>query len=81
MHAIAVKLPRRDVREVDVPDVLAALGQADALDLALAFAVEQAELDFGRVGGEQGEVGSAPVPIRPERIGRARRNVPVRPRE
>ena len=81
VHAIAVELARRDVGEIDVPDVLGALRQRDALDFASAVAVEQAKLDLGGVGGEQGEVGAAAVPIRAQRIGRASRNVPVRPQE
>ena len=46
VHAVAVKLPGRHMRQVDVPDVVGALGQRDALGLALAVAVEQAQLDL-----------------------------------
>src|SRR5262245_13567488 len=45
MHTIPVELSRGDVVEVPVPDVLGALGQDDALDLAATVAVKQAKLD------------------------------------
>ena len=48
MHAVTVELARGDVVEIAVPDVLGALRQRDALDLAPALAVEQAELDLRR---------------------------------
>ena len=48
VHAIAVELARYDVVEIAVPDILGPLGQRDALELAPALAVEQAELDLCR---------------------------------
>ena len=45
-----------------MPDVLGALRQRDALQLAPALAVEQAKLHLLGIGGEQREVGAAPVP-------------------
>lgn len=66
MHPIAVELPGRDVVEVAVPDVFGALRQFDPFQLAPALGVEQAELHLVSVGGEQGEVGAAPVPGRSE---------------
>src|SRR5205085_3858856 len=50
VNAVAIELSGRNVIEVAVPDVLAALGKFDALELAPALAVEQAKLDFLRVG-------------------------------
>ena len=46
VNAIAVELSGRDVVQIAVPDVLAALGQFDAFELAAALAVEQAKLDL-----------------------------------
>src|SRR6202007_1663556 len=62
VHTVAIDLPRRDVVQVAVPDILAALRQFDALELAAAEIVEQAQLDLGRVGGKQREIGAAAVP-------------------
>ena len=71
MHAIAVELAGRDVVEIAVPDVLGALRQLDALEFAAALAVEQAQLDLLRVGGEQREIGAASVPACAEACGRS----------
>ncbi len=73
VHAIAVKLSGRDVVEVAVPDVLGALGQRHAMQFAPALIVEQAQFHLFGIGGEEGEVGAAPVPRRAERMRRARR--------
>ena len=73
MDAVAVELAGRDVVEIAVPDVLGALRQRDALELAPALTVEQAKLDLFGIRGEQREVGSAPVPGRAERMRRAGR--------
>ena len=62
IDAIAIELAGRDVVEIAVPDVLGSLGQLDALELAAALAVEQAQLDLLRVGGEQRKVGAPAVP-------------------
>ena len=70
VHAVAVELARRDVGQIAVPDIVGALRQRDALELARALAVEQAELDLRRIGGEQREVGAAAVPGRAERMRR-----------
>ena len=66
VHAIAVELAGRDVVEIAVPDVFGTLRQFDALELAAALAVEQAELDLFRVGREQRKIGAPAVPTRPE---------------
>jgi hypothetical protein len=52
-----------------VPDLVGDFPKFDALDLALAAVVEQAQLDFGRVGGEQREIDPEPSPGRAEREG------------
>ena len=62
VYAVAVKLARRHVREIAVPHIFGALWQRDAFGFAFAFAVKQAQLDLGRIGREQGEIGAAPVP-------------------
>ena len=54
-----------------MPDVLGALGQFDALDLAPALAVEQTKLDLLRVGGKQREIGPPSVPACTEARGRS----------
>ena len=62
VHAIAVELAGRDVVQIAVPDVFGALGQFDALELAAALAVEQAQLDLLRIGREQRKIGAPAVP-------------------
>ena len=81
IYAIAVKLSRRDVRKIDVPDVVSPLRHFDALDLALTLAVEQAQFDLRGIGGKQREIGAAPVPGCAERVGSARRDGAARFRE
>jgi hypothetical protein len=81
VHAVAVKLARRDVRQIDVPHVVGALRQHDALDLALAFAIEQAQFDFRRIGGEQSEIGAAAVPRCPQGVRGAGGGFTVRAQE
>src|SRR5215510_5851324 len=68
MNPVAVELSGGDVVEVAVPDVLCALGQRGALDLATAVAVEQAQLDPLGVGREQRKIRSAPVPGGAQRV-------------
>src|SRR3546814_147782 len=69
MHAVAVVLPRANVVQVAVPDLVGVLRQGDALQLAAAGAVEEAELDLLGMGGEEREVHARAVPGGPERIG------------
>ena len=71
VHAIAVDRARPRIGQVTVPDLVGILRQGDALDLAPAALVEQAELDLGGVGREQGEVDAQPVPGGAKRIGEA----------
>ena len=73
VNAIAVKLARRDIVQIAVPDVFGALGQFDALDLAPALAVKQTEFDLLRIGGKQREIGPASVPASTEARGRSGR--------
>ena len=77
MNPVTVELSGGDVVETAVPDILGALGQRDALDLAPAMAVEQAELDSFRVGREQREIRSAPVPGGPQGVRRTGRKLHV----
>ncbi len=46
VHAIAVELARDDVGQIAMPDVIGALGERDAFQLAPAWPVEQAQLDL-----------------------------------
>ena len=72
VDAIAIELPGRDVVEIAVPDVLAALRQFDPLEFAAALAVEQAKLDLFRIGREQRKVGAPSVPACSEAGGASR---------
>src|SRR5262249_31989820 len=49
------------------PDLVGEFGQLDALELALAVDVEQAELDLAGMGGEQREIDADAVPGGAER--------------
>ena len=71
MHAVAVELARPDVGQVAVPDLVGVFGQGDAVGLAPAVGVEQAQFDLGGVGGEQGEIDARSVPGRAARMGQA----------
>jgi hypothetical protein len=62
VDAVTVELAGPDVGEVDVPDLVGVLGQRDALDLAPASRVEQAQVHALRILREQGEVDAASVP-------------------
>ena len=68
MDTIAIKLARQDIVAIDMPDILAAFRQNDALKLAPALIVEQAKLDLGGMAGEQSKVDAFAVPCRPERM-------------
>ena len=54
-----------------MPDLVRVLGQLDALDLALARHVEEAELHLGRVRGEEREVDTHAVPGRTQGVRQA----------
>ncbi len=66
VNAITVELTGADVVEITVPDIFGALGQFNAFEFASALAVEQAQFDLLRVGGEQRKIGSPAVPVRTE---------------
>ncbi len=62
VHAIAVQQPRTCLRQIAVPVAVGALANVDALHLVPPGGVEQAQLDFLRVGGEQREIHTLAVP-------------------
>src|SRR6516164_9068185 len=68
VNAIAIELARRNIVEIAVPDVLGALGQKNALDLASPLPVKQAQLDLLGVRREQRKIGAASVPRGAERM-------------
>ncbi len=73
VHAVAVEQTRARFREIDVPDLVVALQQRDALELAGgAIGMEQAELYGRRVLAEHGEVDAGAVPRGAERVGCSR---------
>ena len=55
-----------------MPDLVGALAQRDALQLAPAARVEEAQLDLLGVLGEQREVDALAVPVRAARVRAAR---------
>ncbi len=69
MDAVTVDRARSRIRQIAVPDLVGVLRQHDALDLALAGGVEQAELDFCRMRREQGEIDAQAIPRGAERMG------------
>ncbi|MNN57835.1 hypothetical protein D3C81_1728440 [compost metagenome] len=71
MHTVAVDQPGVRVGQVAVVDLVGVFGQLDALDFLFATGVEQAQLDLGGVGREQGEVDPKPVPGSAEGEGHA----------
>lgn len=54
-----------------MPYFICVFWQLNAFDFAFALGVEEAKLDFGRVGGEQSEVYAKASPGRATRIRRA----------
>jgi len=62
---VAVDRAGAGIRQVTVPDLVGVFGELDPLDLLLALVVEQAELDLGGVGREQGEVDARPSQVAP----------------
>jgi hypothetical protein len=68
MHAIAIELSGRDIVQIAMPDIFAALGQRDAFQFALALVIEQAKLHLRRIGGKQREVGAPPIPCCAKRM-------------
>ncbi len=68
---VAVQGPRTRLRQVAVPDLVRVLAQLDALQLVLAGLIEDAQLDFSRVGREQREVDAFAIPCRASGVGLA----------
>ena len=62
VHAVAVHQPRVRVGQVAVVDLVGVFGQLYALEFLLASGVEQAQLDLGGVGREQGKVDPKAIP-------------------
>jgi hypothetical protein len=71
VDAIAVILAGSDVGDIAVPDLVGIFRQLDAQQLALAVAVEEADLDLRRIGGEEREIDPLAVPARAEGKGHA----------
>ena len=70
VHPVAIQLARQDARDVAVPDEVGLLRQRDASGLARTVGrVEQAQLHFERVLGEDRKVDAGAVPGCAERIG------------
>ena len=73
VHAVAVEAARPDVGEVGVPQEVGPVRERDALGLdGVVRPVEEAEVDAGRVLGEQGEVDALAVPRGALRVRRSR---------
>ena len=68
VDAVAVHGAGPRVGQEAVPNLVGVLRQLDPLKLDLPVVVEQAKLDLGGVGGEQGEVHALPVPGGPARM-------------
>src|SRR6185437_5515802 len=81
VHAVAVELTGTCLRKVAVPHEVGTLAQRDALRLALAALVEQAQLHLLRVPREEREVHALAVPGGAERMRRALPQLRVRLRE
>ena len=71
VHPVAVDGAGAGVRQIAVPDLIGIFGQFYAIELGPAGWVEQAELDLGGIGREQGEIHPQSVPGGPERVGQA----------
>src|SRR5690606_29142559 len=72
VDAVAVQLPRADVRQVAVPHLLRPLTQRNTVRLAPRVRrVEEAQLDSRRMFGEEGEVDADAIACGTERIGRS----------
>src|SRR5262249_33265220 len=67
INAIAIQLPRSDVREIPMPDQIRTFHQWDALTRhGILRMIEEAKLDGGSVLGEDREVGPLAIPGRTE---------------
>ena len=62
MYSIAVEKSGTSLGQIGVPDIIGTLRHVDALDLAAALRVEQAQLDALGILGEEREVDAGAVP-------------------
>src|SRR5262249_24138913 len=73
VDARAVELPRLDVGQVDMPDLVGLFSQGDPLSFRGRLGrIEQTQLDLGSVLREKGEIDAGAVPGGTERIGSSR---------
>jgi hypothetical protein len=72
MDAVAVEQPGHGLGQIAVEHLVGVFGQRDAVDLAPAAGLEQAQVDALGMGGEQGEIDARAIPGRAERRGAAR---------
>src|SRR5258708_4823618 len=64
MHAIPIDRARLQTEQVDVENFIGVFRQFDVLEFLFAAVIEEAQLDFRGVRGEQGEVDALAVPGR-----------------
>ncbi|MCY1405342.1 hypothetical protein D9M71_205810 [compost metagenome] len=62
VYPVAVNQPGVGVGQVAMINLIGVLGQLDAFELDLAAGIEQAQFDFGGIGGEQREVHPKAIP-------------------
>ena len=72
MNAIAVELPRANVRQIAMPNLVRVFRQADPRGLLSPGFVEQTEVHPFGIFREQGEIHAHPVPFGATRIGCSR---------
>src|SRR5262245_65435267 len=68
LNALAVALAGTSLAQIAVPDAAGPLAERDALQLAPAAGIEQAELHLFRMLGIQREVDARAVPRRPQGV-------------
>src|SRR3569832_1419809 len=69
IHAIAVELAGARLRQIAVPDLVCSLREFDALELAAALCIEQAQLHLLGVLRKECVVDALGGPVRAERLG------------
>ncbi len=74
VHPVGVHRVGAEIAQVAVPHLVGELGQLDAVELAPARLVEQAQLHPGGVRGEEREVDPEPVPGGAQGVGQAFRD-------
>ena len=70
MNTVAVDRPRREIRDVSMPNLIRILRERDSIYFAFSIRVENADLNFGGMSREQSKIGSLAVPRGSARIGR-----------